>query len=371
MVKKYRQLCVKCFTMAAIILLSACTIGPPKETVVHANIVFPQPPDEPRFYFEQTILSSADVIAETDDQRMQRWLIGGKRGGMGMGKPFGVAVHKGRIFVSDSAARKIHVFDKSANKYLEIGLDTPGRLVKPMGLETDLEGNLYVMDATQEKVIVYNRDGEFLREFGNSDMFDKASSLTVTPDGARLYVIDTGGVKSNNHRILEFDAINGQLIKQFGTRGTGDGQFNLPKDATIGPDGLIYIVDSANFRVQVLNPADGSFVRTFGAIGRRAGQFSRPKSIDTDADGNVYVSDAAFGNFQIFKATGELLLAVGSRGGIFEPAKFMLPAGITVDEDGRVYMVDQYFKKLDIFRPASLEKNQGYFSKPQADSTTQ
>ena len=371
MVKKYRQLCVQCFTMAAVILQLACSFGPPKETVEYANIVFPQPPDEPRFYFEQTILSSGDVIAETDDQRMQRWLTGGKRAGQGMGKPFGVAVHQGRIFVSDSASRKIHAFDKSANKYFEIGLDAPGKLAKPMGLATDLEGNIYVMDASQEKVFVYNRDGEFLRKFGNSEMFDKASSLAVTPDGARLYVIDTGGVKSNNHRVLEFDAVNGQLIKEFGTRGTGDGQFNLPKDATIGPDGLIYIVDSANFRVQVLNPTDGSFVRAFGSIGRQAGQFSRPKSIDTDPSGNVYVSDAAFGNFQIFTATGELLLAVGSRSSVFEPAKFMLPAGITVDEDGRVYMIDQYFKKIDVFRPASLKKGQGYFSKPQADSTTQ
>jgi sugar lactone lactonase YvrE len=133
----------------------------------------------------------------------------------------------------------------------------------------------------------------------------------------------------------------------------------LPRDATIGDDGNLYVVDGGNFRVQVFS-AKGDYLRSFGKIGRQSGQFSRPKGIGVDKDGNVYVVDTAFGNFQIFNAQGQLLLAVGSRNSTAGPARFMLPAGLAIDEDGRVYVVDQYFRKVDIFRPASLPEGQGW-----------
>ena len=97
-----------------------------------------------------------------------------------------------------------------------------------------------------------------------------------------------------------------------------------------------------------------------GSIGNRTGQFSRPKGIDTDALGNVYVSDAAFGNFQIFNASGQLLMFIGNRGTDGGPGRFMLPSGLAVDEDGRVYMVDQFFSKVDVFRPADLAAAEGF-----------
>ena len=127
----------------------------------------------------------------------------------------------------------------------------------------------------------------------------------------------------------------------------------------MAPNGDLYVVDGGNFRVQVFRP-DGSFAGQMGSIGNRTGQFSRPKGIDTDADGNVYVADSAFGNFQIFNASGQLLMFIGNRGTDGGPGMFMLPSGLAVDEDGRVYMVDQYFSKVDVFRPATLAADEGY-----------
>ena len=161
---------------------------------------------------------------------------------------------------------------------------------------------------------------------------------------------------------MVFDGKSGDHLFDIGKRGTENGEFNLPRDATIAPDGSVYIVDGGNFRVQKFT-ADGKFISTFGAIGRQSGQFSRPKEAATDKDGNVYVVDAAFGNFQIFNSEGQLLLSVGNRSNTDGPAKFSLTAGIAVDDDGRVYMVDQYFRKVDIFRPAALAEEDGYIGK--------
>lgn len=321
--------------------------------------VYPSPPDDPRFIYERTIRSSADVEPDNSDDAFRRMVTGANRTGHFMSKPYAVTVHKGRIFVSDTAERSVKVFDVPNGKYFAIGEDEPGQLVKPLGLDTDRAGRLFVADATQKAIMIYNRDGKFLRKIGGADLFDRISSVTVDPAGTRVYVVDIGGVKSENHRVRVFDTATGQHVMDIGKRGDGPGEFNLPRDMAIGKDGRLYVVDGGNFRVQVFN-ADGSYHSSFGSVGRQLGNFARPKEVATDADGNIYVADAAFGNFQIFTAEGDLLMFIGNRSERGGPGEYILPSGIAVDEDGRVYFVDQWFAKLDIFRPIVLKENQGY-----------
>jgi DNA-binding beta-propeller fold protein YncE len=178
--------------------------------------------------------------------------------------------------------------------------------------------------------------------------------------------VDIGGSSSNEHKVLVFDAKSGEHLFDIGKRGTAPGEFNLPRDTAVAPDGSVYVVDGGNFRVQKFT-ADGKFISTFGAIGRQMGQFSRPKEAAVDSVGNVYVIDAAFGNFQIFNPEGKLLLAIGNRSNTDGPAKFSLPSGIAVDGDGRVYVVDQYFRKVDVFRPAALAEEDGFIGKNAID----
>ena len=341
-----------------VLLLSACA-GPSKPLAEVEIPVFPPPPDEPRFYYERTITSSVDVEIESGESAFQRLVTGAQRVGIAMIKPFGVAVHQGRIFVSDSISRQVFAFDVREARFFEIGIRDPGQLVKPLGLDVDRQGNLYVCDATLKEVFMYDRDGNFLRRFGEPDMFDRPSGLTVDPEGRRIFVVDTGGVTSQRHQISVIDVQSGELSHTISQRGDKDGELNLPRDATIAGDGNLYVVDGGNFRVQVFSQ-EGEFLRSFGEVGRRSGQFSRPKGIGSDGDGNIYVADTAFGNFQIFNPEGRLLLAVGRRDSNYGPANFMLPAGLAVDEDGRVYMVDQFFRKVDIFRPATLGEEQGW-----------
>ena len=327
-------------------------------------LVFPGPPDEPRFVYERTIYGSTDIVPEAADFRLKSMLTGEARGGEGLAKPYGIAVRRGRVYVSDSVARHVKVFDIPAGRYFKVGdEDGAGKLQQPLGLDVDQNGVLYVADNTGRTVRVYDREGKFLKNIGSSKTLVRPASVTVDPAGDRLYVVDIGGVTSEEHKIRVFDARNGERLYDIGKRGKGPGEFNLPRDTAIGADGLLYVVDGGNFRVQVLKP-DGAFVREFGGTGRQFGQFARPKEIAVDPSGNVYVADAAFGNFQIFSPRGDLLLFVGSRSEQDGPAKYMLPAGIAVDEDGRVYFADQWFRKIDVFRPASLQLEAGFVRPP-------
>jgi DNA-binding beta-propeller fold protein YncE len=343
--------------------LAACAQGPqPADDKVFKPPAFPPPPEAPRFVYERTIRSSGDVVAD-DGSELRRMITGEEARGEALSKPYAVAVHRGRIFVSDTVTRFVRVFDVPAGKTFRIGDDDgAGQLIKPIGLDVDAAGNLYVADIGAKAVMVYGPDRGFLRKIGGEKWFSRLSSVTVDPAGARVYTVDLGGVSSEQHMVRVFDGKTGAHVQDIGKRGGGPGEFNLPRDVAIGANGRLYVVDGGNFRVVVFDK-DGRYLHSFGSVGKQYGQFARPKEIAADRDGNVYVIDAAFGNFQIFNPDGELLLFVGDRSERDAPAKYMLPSGIAVDEDGRVYVVDQWFRKIDVFRPASVRAGSGFLAR--------
>lgn len=339
-------------------LLAGCAGQPPQQEPLQP-LVFPPPPDEPRFVYERTVRSSADIAVADSGAQWRALLTGESATGTGFGKPFDISVCQGQIFVTDTVRRSIMAFDVPERRFFEFGTEDPGAVRKPLGVATDDQCNVYVADGTNRTVMIFNQNGAFISAVGGLDMFERLSHVAVDAAGTKVFAVDIGGVDTAHHRIRVFDVASGEHLYDIGTRGEDDGQFNLPRDIEMGADGLLYVVDGGNFRVQVLDQK-GTFIRKFGRLGRMYGQFSRPKGIGIDATGNVYVSDTAFGNFQIFDPEGQLLLFVGSRSEKFERATFMLPAGLAVDEDGRVYMVDQFFRKFDVFRPADMAPQEGF-----------
>jgi len=355
--------------MAAVLAVGACADTPEAPEGVEP-IVFPPPPEEARFVYERTLFNSANIRELDATTRLRLAVTGESVAGRALAKPFDVVVCRGRIFISDTVERVVMAFDVPGRRFFEIGRVGPGALRQPLGVGVDARCNLYVADGALSQVLVYSADGNFQRAIGGPDWFNRLSHAAPSPDGTRVFAVDTGGVENDSHRVRVFDGVDGSHLHDIGTRGKEPGQLNLPLDAELGPDGLLYVVDGANFRVQVFAP-NGTFVRSFGEVGRQTGHFSRPKGIALDREGRVYVSDTAFGNFQIFTPEGQLLLFVGGRSAKLEPAKYMLPAGIDVDEDGRVYMVDQFFRKVDIYRPADLPPESGFLGAWYGDTASQ
>lgn len=353
--------------LLCIVLLGLAACAQIEEAGPARKLVYPGPPDEPRFVYERTIRGSADVESVPDDTKLKQLLTGDSATSFGMRKPYGVAVHRGRIFVSDTIARIVKVYDVAEGRYFEIGnnekLSDSQRLVKPIGISVDGAGNLFVADATRKFIMVYDRDGNFLRKFGGPDLFSRLTSVSVDNKGERAYVVDIGGSQSAGvyHRILVFNAKTGENLFNFGKRGSGPGEFNLPRSVAVGKDKL-YVVDGGNFRIQVFD-MNGNFLKSFGEVGKNLGNFARPKEASTDKDGNLYVIDSAYGNFQIFNPEGALLMFIGERSEENKPGGFSLPSGITVDEDGRIYVADQIFKKIDVFRPIKLGEHEGFLVK--------
>ncbi len=345
--------------LPALLLLGGCT-APVKEFIPP---VFPAAPEVPRYIYERTLISSGDVEEMSSSDKFKVFATGQSKRVHGIVKPYDVATHQGRIYISDTVQRAVLMFDIPNKKFTIFGNVGAGALSKPIGLDVSDEGEVYVVDGSAKRIVVFSHDGKFRRTFGGVEQLKRPSGLAVS--GSRVLVVDTGGIDSELHRVQVFDGKSGELLQSIGKRGSAEGELNLPLMVDVDAEGNSYVIDSGNFRVQRFD-REGNFVSTFGQVGVRMGHFSRPKGIAVDSEGKIYVVDTSHGNFQIFNNEGQLLMFVGSRGERNEPAKFALPAGIDVDEDGRIYVVDQYFGKVDIFRPYALKKEDGYAGvKPQ------
>lgn len=313
-------------------------------------LYWPALPEQPRFVYE-AVLRDSESVKRSGEQSSLRQLISGEAAiKSGFQKPLGVAARGGRIYVSDTEGRKIVVFDVPRRRVFALGQRLEGELRKPAGIAVDRRGGVYVADVSARRLVAYDELGMYLRSYGDAKLLERPTGVAVSASGDRVYAIDSGGVDSaERHCVVEFDR-DGRHVRTIGKRGMGSGEFNLPVDGAVGPDGTLYVLDAGNFRVQAF-ASDGRWLRAFGRVGSAPGEFARPRGIAVDpVGGNIYVSDANFCNVQVFDPGGQLLIALGARGGSDEPGRYALPAGVAVDETLRVYVVDQFFHKVEVLR---------------------
>ena len=347
---------IRLFRFPFILLLAACTTVTQQEEKFSIPI-WPLPPDQPRFIYEATLRSFADIIAETSENRMLHLMAGTTISTEpALNKPAAIVARKGRIYIADTGTRTIVVFDIPRRKLFRFGVREPGNLKKPSGLALDDEMNVYVADAMRREVVVYDSLGLFQRTVGGPEDLERPVGVAASHDGERIYVIDRSHNESDQHRVVVYGK-DGRKLQVIGSRGSGDGQFNVPLQGAVAPDGTLYVLDSGNFRIQAFD-RDGKFLRAFGYLGTGFGGLVRPRGIAVDGEGNIYISDAGFNNFQIFNPEGQLLLAIGQNGQEGKPGQYGLINGIAVDETGRVYVVDQMFKKVEVIRRLSDSEGQ-------------
>lgn len=242
--------------------------------------------------------------------------------GYRLAQPYGAALHEGRLFVADTGAPGLAIFDLAGRRLVLQSGAGGGRMLRPINVTIDSDGTRYVADAGVNRVLVYDRDDRFVRALGAEGQF-RPTDVAIA--GNRLYVVDI-----LNHQVHVLDKRSGALLFKFGKAGSDKGDLFQPTNIAIGPDGDVYVAETGNFRVQRFS-ADGVHRRFYGEQGNVPGTFARPKGLAVDRSGRIYVGDAAIQNVQIFEGDGRLLMDFG------RPLKGLeglnLPAAVRLDYD--------------------------------------
>jgi len=206
-----------------------------------------------------------------------------------------------RLFVSDGKLHHILIFNP---KHELVNQITEG-LVDPVGLAIDTTNRfLYVVDTQQDQVIVYDADSlKLLRRIGTGgkDHFLTSPGDLAAPQGVavdqdgNVYVTDT-----LNNRVEIFDA-DGNFVSLFGKHGDGPGYFSRPKGIAIDSDGHIWVADEMEDRLQVFDK-EGQLLTYIGmGHGDLPGQFKSLVGVAIDRQNHVFTTEQEPGRLQEFR----------------------------------------------------------------------
>lgn len=228
-------------------------------------------------------------------------------------------------------------------------LSGPGDIVT---FERNNEHYLFVNNVNKHRIIKYKLnyiEGKdtpsliFVNEWGTygsgAGNFQQAGGIAIDQSGI-LYVTDVG-----NHRIQKFD-FNGEPLGGWGENGNGDGQFVLPVGIAVDNSGDIYVADYANHQIQKFD-SEGTPLNKWGKRGGADGEFIAPTDIAVDSLNHIYVTDQYNERIQKFDAGGRFMSKWGTRGS--GEGQFERPCGITVDNNDTIYVTDYEKNRVQKF----------------------
>lgn len=258
----------------------------------------------------------------------------------------------GDIYISDVQNHRIVVCDSKGSFKFEFGSAIPadhkdnppgGTFDLMFTLAMDAQDNLFVSDIGNGDIQKFDKSGKFLQRFETHTIEGGKkfcpTGLEVLEDGSML-VSDR-----DNHRIMKLDA-SGNVVWQEGSEGPGEGQFISPNEIAVNSKGNIYVLDVLNQRVQCFDP-NGKFLSWFGGVGNIIGTFARPKGLYIDDQDRIWIADGLSNAIQIYGSDHKVHSTIGG----FKDQKLWLnnPRGMVV-RDGRFYVVDRNNGRLLVFR---------------------
>ena len=166
----------------------------------------------------------------------------------------------------------------------------------------DHQDRVYVFNRGEHPMMVFDRDGHFLRSWGEG-VFNRAHGLHIGPDES-LYCTDDG-----DHSVRKC-TLEGKVVLTIGIPGkpspymSGE-PFHRCTHTALSPRGDVYVSDGyGNSRVHKYSP-DGKLLKTWGESGTGPGEFNIPHNLCCDPDGWVYVADRENHRVQVFDGNGK------------------------------------------------------------------
>ncbi len=280
--------------------------------------------------------------------------------GWGYREAAGVAVDASdNVYVFNRDEHPVIVYDRNGKFLRSWG---EGVFGNPHGIATGPNETIFCIDAGDHTVRKFTQDGKLLMTIGTANKpagrlsgepFRNPTHLAVDWATGELYVSDG----YSNASVHKYDP-NGNHLLSWGQSGTGPGEFNTVHNVATDKDGLVYIADRENHRVQVFTSA-GRYITQWGNL-------AMASCIDIERTGDeiVYVGEffagirenpAGMGNWTgkrlgprvtIMDKGGNILTRVGDMPIGEAAGQFIAPHGIAVDSHGDVYVAEVSYSVL-------------------------
>lgn len=226
-----------------------------------------------------------------------------------------------------------------------------GLIVWPHGIHVDPDGNVWIADARGDderkkghQVHKFSPNGELLMSLGKAGVagndkytFDAPCDVLVAPNGD-IFVAD-GHAATGNNRIVKYNK-DGEYLMEFGSTGAEDGEIRVPHALAMDSEGRLFVADRANSRLQIFTQ-DGEHIDTWT-------QFGRPSGLYIDGNDTLYSADSESNTGPQRNPGWYRGIRIGSAKDGFVTAFIPDPnsglargtsvaEGVTADEDGNVY----------------------------------
>lgn len=297
------------------------------------------------------------------------------------------------VYGADLWADKIVVFNHDGTTKEEIGNVTPppGGFNKPYGFALAPDGTTYVADTTNQRIQVFDSNGNFqflwgTRGFGDTtDGLNWPHAIALDTNTSTEWVADT-----KNNRLVQYDSSGTETGHRIGSLGTGNLQFHWPYGMTsIGSDlivadtwnsrvvritpgsapgaevvdwtatglnypkgvtvsgGVVYVADTLNKRIVELNASDGSVIKTI-----TNSNIHDPEGVAVAPSGDIWVSDTSWNRLLDLTPSGTLRQTFGHAGGASDHYGFNSPGQIIIRQQGSsvlMYVVDTGNDRISVY----------------------
>ncbi len=253
---------------------------------------------------------------------------------------------KDNVYVFNRGAHPMIIFDRNGKFLRSWG---EGIFPRAHGLTMGPDDTMFCTDDGDHTVRKCTLDGRVLLTLGTSGKpapfmsgkpFNRCTHVAIDPRNGDFYVSDGYG----NARIHKYSP-SGKLLFSWGESGTEPGQFNIAHNIGTDKDGWVYLADRENQRVQVFD-ANGKYETQWVNMARPCGLY-----VDQSKE-LVYVGElgVAIGSnrdarglgprVSIYDTQGNVLARLGDQGPGEGPGQFIAPHGVSIDSRGDIYVAE-------------------------------
>ena len=251
----------------------------------------------------------------------------------------------------------------------------------PFGLAGNARGEIAVTEFYNNRIQIFNSDGNFLRSFGCKVLGLQIPKGIVFHNNGNIFVGDTVG------RILIFNG-RGVYVGSFGMFGSLDNQLSDPWGLSVDSDGNVIVADKGNSSIKIFSPdgeflmkiggqgtlkspvhciqyekclvvsdkgehcikvfdRNGNFQYMFGKKGSGDGEFNAPSCMAVNKSGHLMVCDECNHRVQVFELNGKFIGKFGREGSNL--GEFKNPASLAILSNGRIAVSEWNNHRIQLF----------------------